>query len=407
MRRRFALAPLAAVALAACQPSDSVTPVETPDVDIATSAPRLVATAGLGTDAQPIPGQYIVLLKPGTSATAVAGNMASITGAPATAVYTTAVNGFAMNMSATQAATLANNPAVASIEPDQIVTASATTQTSAPWGVDRLDQRNLPLSGTFKWEAGGKNVWMYVIDTGIRTDHQQFGGRATLGFNNAAGLAPTGDCNGHGTHVAGTIGGTTYGVAKLVRLIGVRVLDCNGSGTTSGVIAGVDWVTQQKLANPSRLMVANMSLGGGISTALDAAVNNAVARGVTVVVAAGNSNADACNSSPARAANAITVGATNSTDVRASFSNFGSCVDLFAPGVSITSAWNTSSTAAATANGTSMASPHVAGIVAQYLMWNGAATPTVVTNTLLGAATLNKVVSPGTGSPNRLAFTQW
>lgn len=399
MRRRFALLSLSAVTLSACQPADTVTP----DAGVT----PVFAAMPNSTDGQPIPGQYIVLLKPGADGAAVQQQVGTMTGASPSATYSTVVTGFAMAMSSTQAAAVARNPNVASVEADQVVTATATTQFGPTWGIDRLDQRALPLSNSFKWEAGGKNVWMYVIDTGIRTDHTQFGGRASLGFNNAAGQAPTGDCNGHGTHVAGTIGGSTYGVAKLVKLIGVRVLDCNGSGTVSGVIAGVDWVAQQKIANPTRLMVANMSLGGGISTALDAAVNNAVAKGVTVVVAAGNSNVDACTQSPARAASAITVAATASNDSRASFSNFGACVDLFAPGVSITSAWNTSSTALAVASGTSMASPHVAGIVAQYLMWNGSATPAVVTNTLLGAATLNLVSGAGAGSPNRLAFTQW
>lgn len=399
MRLRFAFLSLATVTLAACQPADTVMPDQ--------SITPVFASMPAATEGQPIPGHYIVLLKSGADGAAVQRQVTGVTGALPQLTYSTAVTGFAIAMSATQAATVAQNPSVMSVEADQVVTATATTQLGPTWGIDRLDQRYLPLSNSFKWEAGGKNVWMYVIDTGIRTDHAQFGGRATLGFNNAGGLAPTGDCNGHGTHVAGTIGGVTYGVAKLVRLIGVRVLDCNGSGTVSGVIAGVDWVAQQKIANPSRLMVANMSLGGGASTALDAAVNNAVARGVTVVVAAGNSNADACLSSPARAVNAITVGATASNDSRASFSNFGTCVDLFAPGVSITSAWNTSSTALAVANGTSMASPHVAGMVAQYLMWNGSATPAVVTSTILGAATQNIVTGAGVGSPNRLAFTQW
>ena len=400
MRRRFALLSLASITVAACQPADTVMP----DAPI---APVFAAMPSTSVDGQPIPGHYIVLLKPGADGASVQQHVTTLTGAPPQTTYSTAVSGFAGAMTSTQAAAIAQNPGVATVEVDQVVMASATTQIGPTWGLDRLDQRTLPLSNSFKWEAGGKNVWMYVIDTGIRTDHVEFGGRASLGFNNAGGLAPTGDCNGHGTHVAGTIGGSTYGVAKLVKLIGVRVLDCNGSGTVSGVIAGVDWVAQQKVANPTRLMVANMSLGGGLSTALDAAVNNAVAKGVTVVVAAGTSNVDACTQSPARAASAITVAATASNDSRASFSNFGTCVDLFAPGVSITSAWNTSSSALAIASGTSMASPHVAGMVAQYLMWNGSATPTVVTNTLLGAATLNRVTGAGTGSPNRLAYTQW
>jgi subtilisin family serine protease len=211
----------------------------------------------------------------------------------------------------------------------------------------------------------------------------------------------TSDCNGHGTHVAGTVGGTTWGVAKNTRLVAVRVLDCRGSGTTSGVIAGVDWVT----ANHVKPAVANMSLGGGTSSTLDAAVNNAVAAGVTMVVAAGNSNVDACTASPARAASAITVGATTNTDARASYSNFGSCLDIFAPGSSITSAWYTSNTSTSTISGTSMAAPHVAGAAALYLQGNPTASPSAVTSAIIGDATTGKVTSAGSGSPNRLLYT--
>ena len=241
----------------------------------------------------------------------------------------------------------------------------------------------------------------YIIDTGIRSTHSDFGGRATSGYDAIDGGSAD-DCNGHGTHVAGTVGGTTYGVAKGVSLVAVRVLDCGGSGTTSGVIAGVNWVTSNHGAGQPA--VANMSLGGGASSALDTAVSNSIADGVTYALAAGNSNANACNSSPARTPNAITVGATTSSDARASFSNYGTCVDIFAPGSSITSAWYTSNTATNTISGTSMASPHVAGAAAVYLEANPSATPAQVASALIAAATTGKVTSPGTGSPNRLLY---
>ena len=240
----------------------------------------------------------------------------------------------------------------------------------------------------------------YVIDTGINTTHNDFGGRATSGYDAVDGGAAT-DCNGHGTHVAGSVGGTTYGVAKGVSLVAVRVLDCAGSGTNSGVIAGMDWVT----ANHVKPAVANMSLGGGASTAIDDAVNRMHNAGVTVVVAAGNENQNACNVSPSRAANAITVGATTSSDARASYSNFGSCVDVFAPGSSILSAWYTSNTATNTISGTSMASPHVAGVAALYLQGTPSATPATVANAIVTTATSGVVTSSGTGSPNLLVYS--
>jgi subtilisin family serine protease len=250
---------------------------------------------------------------------------------------------------------------------------------------------------TFNWTGSG--VRAYVIDTGIRTTHSQFGTRAAVSFDAFGGNGQ--DCNGHGTHVAGTIGGSTYGVAKNVLLRAVRVLDCNGSGSTSGVIAGVDWVRQ----NHTPPAVANMSLGGGASSALDTAVNNLHNANVTIAVAAGNSNANACNSSPARAANAVTVGSTTTTDARSSFSNFGTCVDIFAPGSGILSAWFSSNTATATLSGTSMASPHVAGAAALYKQANPGASSTTIRNALVNNATTNVITNVGTGSPNRLLYT--
>ncbi|HET6979153.1 MAG TPA: S8 family peptidase [Pyrinomonadaceae bacterium] len=313
-------------------------------------------------------------------------------------VYQHAVNGFAVDMTPEQAEALSLDFRVKFIEEDGIVTADAT-QANPPWGLDRIDQRNRPLNASYTFNWTGAGVFAYVIDTGIRTTHTQFGGRATNVFDAFGGNGS--DCNGHGTHVAGTIGGSTYGVAKSVNLRGVRVLDCNGSGSTSGVIAGVDFVR----LNHSNPAVANMSLGGGISTALDTAVNNLSNSGVSIAVAAGNSNANACNSSPARAANAITVGATTTTDARASFSNFGTCLDLFAPGQGILSAWFSSNTATATLSGTSMASPHVAGVAALYKQANPSASSTTVRNAIVNGATTNVVTNPGSGSPNRLLYS--
>jgi subtilisin family serine protease len=292
------------------------------------------------------------------------------------------------------------------VEADQPMHAT-TTQTGATWGIDRVDQRNLPLSTTYTYTADGTGVNAYIIDTGIRFSHAQFGGRATSGFDAVDGGSAD-DCNGHGTHVSGTVGGSTYGVAKNVHLVAVRVLDCSGSGTTAGVISGVDWVT----ANHVSPAVANMSLGGGASTTLDNAVASSIASGVTYAVAAGNGNflgiaANACNSSPARVATALTVGATDQTDKKASFSNYGTCLDLFAPGVNITSSWYGSDTATNTISGTSMATPHVVGVAALYLQGNPSATPATVSAALVANATTGKVTSPGTGSPNRLLFENY
>jgi subtilisin family serine protease len=315
-------------------------------------------------------------------------------------VYQNALNGFAVEMTPEQAEELSLDFRVKYVEEDGVVTADVT-QTNPPWGLDRIDQRNLPLSASYTYNWTGSGVRVYVIDTGIRTAHTQFGGRASNVFDAFGGNGQ--DCHGHGTHVSGTVGGSTYGVAKSSLLRGVRVLNCSGSGSNSGVIAGVDWVRVNRI-NPA---VANMSLGGGISSALDTAVNNLSNSGVAIAVAAGNSNANACNSSPARAANAITVGSTTTSDARSSFSNFGTCLDIFAPGSGILSAWFTSNTATATLSGTSMASPHVAGVAALYKQANPSASATTIRNAIVNGATTNVVTNAGSGSPNRLLYSRF
>ncbi|MEV1066671.1 S8 family peptidase [Streptomyces sp. NPDC050263] len=313
--------------------------------------------------------------------------------------FTSALNGYTATLSATEARRLAADPAVAAVEQNQTVRLADTTQSSAPWGLDRVDQSALPLSGTYTYpDTAGGGVTAYVIDTGVRITHSQISGRAAYGYDAVDGDTTASDGNGHGTHVATTIAGSTYGVAKKANIVAVRVLNNAGSGTTAGVIAGIDWVT----ANHSGPSVANMSLGGSASASLDTAVANSIASGVTYAVAAGNSAANASSYSPARVASAITVGATTSTDARASYSNYGSVLDVFAPGSSITAGWYTSDTATNTISGTSMATPHVAGAAAVYLAGHTSATPAQVATALTGGATTGVVTSPGTGSPNRL-----
>ncbi|EWC60020.1 Alkaline serine exoprotease A precursor [Actinokineospora spheciospongiae] len=315
--------------------------------------------------------------------------------------YQATVRGFAGEMTEAEARRLAADPSVERVEQNSVVT-TQDTQTGATWGLDRIDQQALPLNGTYTYPNTAGNVRAYVIDTGIRTSHQQFGGRATWGTNTTGDGNDT-DCNGHGTHVAGTIGGATHGVAKGVQLTAVKVLDCAGSGSFAQVVAGVDWVTQNHVSGPA---VANLSLGGpGTNTTLENAIRASIADGVVYAIAAGNSSTNACNQTPARTAEAITVGATTSTDARASYSNYGTCVDLFAPGSDITSAGSGGDTATAVMSGTSMASPHVAGAAALVLGANPALSPQQVTDNLLGSAVQGRVGNAGTGSPNRFLHT--
>jgi len=313
--------------------------------------------------------------------------------------FNDAANRLAAFMTQKQDSSLSDDSRVRFVEEDSVVEA-LVTQNNPPWGLDRIGQRDLPLNRIYSYTTTGAGVNAYIIDTGIRRTHTQFGGRALVGFDAVGDGQNTNDCHGHGTHVSGTVGGSTFGVAKNVRLFAVRVLSCSGSGSTSGVIAGVDWVTAHHIS-PA---VANMSLGGGVSTALDTAVRNSISSGVTYAIAAGNSNTNAASSSPARVTEAITVGATTTTDARSSFSNFGSVVDVFAPGSSILSAWNTSDTATNTISGTSMATPHVAGVVARFLQANPGATPAQARNDIVNAATLNHLNGIPAGTANRLLF---
>ncbi|OLF16430.1 S8 family peptidase [Actinophytocola xanthii] len=351
----------------------------------------------LGTDsATAIEDSFIVVFKDGS--TARPDSTAAKYGAKVDMRYTAALNGFAGTMSEQTAKRIAADPAVEFVQQNQTVSIAADQPNPPSWGLDRIDQRNLPLNSNYTYETGASNVTVYVIDTGMDFDHPDFGTRATSGFDAVDGGAAD-DCHGHGTHVAGTVGGTAHGVAKEARLVGVRVLNCSGGGTTAQVVAGIDWVTN----NATEPAVANMSLGGGVDAAIDAATSRSIASGVTYAIASGNSNANACNTSPARVPEAITVNSSNIGDSRSSFSNWGTCTDIFAPGESITSAWLNGGTR--TISGTSMASPHVAGAAALYLSANPAASPQAVRDALVGNATPNKIPNPGNGSPNLLLFT--
>ncbi len=356
---------------------------------------------------RPVPNEYIVVLNDLAAGPkgehslvpTVAANLRAIHGGTVKRVYQHALSGFSIRLPEAAARRLSLDPRVAFVEENSEITLSST-QANATWGLDRIDQRNLPLSTTYTYNSTGTGVKAYVIDTGIRATHQDLAGRVLAGTNTVDGTPSTEDCNGHGTHVSGTIGGTTFGVAKNVTLVAVRVFGCGNSTTIASIIAGVDWVTGNHQAGQPA--VANMSLGGGANAALDTAVRNMISDGVSVAIAAGNGNilgfpVNSCNQSPARVAEGITVGASDINDAKASFSNYGTCVDLHAPGVSITSSWATSDTATNTISGTSMASPHVAGVAAQYLQLNPAATPAQVQQAIKDLSTKGIVTGTAGG----------
>ncbi|MEJ8637182.1 S8 family peptidase [Streptomyces sp. MS2.AVA.5] len=346
---------------------------------------------------------YIVTLRESAAdAGSTAGRaLAAEYGAKIRKTYSAALNGYSVQLSEAQARRFAADPAVVSVVQNRVFTATATQPNPPSWGLDRIDQRALPANRSYTYpDTAGEGVTAYIIDTGVRITHSDFGGRASYGYDAIDNDNTAQDGNGHGTHVAGTVAGTAHGVAKKARIVGVRVLDNSGSGTTEQVVAGIDWVTR----NAVKPAVANLSLGGGVDPALDTAVRNSIASGVTYAIAAGNDGANASNYSPARVTEAITVGSTTSTDARSSFSNYGTVLDIFAPGSSITSSWNTGDAATNTISGTSMATPHVAGAAALYLAANRTATPAQVSTALTTAATSGVVGSPGTGSPNRLLY---
>lgn len=385
----------AALSLAACADEPLSPPLAAP-------AASLHATAPAG---DVIPGQYIVVFNDDVSdVPGLARSLASVAGSSPRYTYTSAIKGFAAAMSSQAAAALARNPNVAYVEQDQVMRASVT-QSGAVWGLDRINQRNLPLDGTYTYTYTGSTVRAYIIDTGTDVGHAEFEGRAQNVYDAFGGNGN--DCNGHGTHVAGTVGGKTYGVAKKAMIRGVRVLDCAGSGSTSGIISAIDWIRINRI-NPA---VANMSLGGGYSGSLNTAVNNLASSGVFVAVAAGNENQDACNVSPASAASAYTTAASTSSDYKASYSNYGSCVDAYAPGSSVKSAWiGSGTTETNTISGTSMASPHVAGVSALIKHRYGDISSSSVTTYLNNAATTGVISGNPSGTVNRLLYkyvTAW
>jgi subtilisin family serine protease len=392
MRTRLLTLLMVPLALAGCQ---EITQPDVADGDI--TAPTAALRAG-----QAIPGQFIVTLREGTSPAAVARDH----GVEPIYTYHTVLNGFAGQMSDAARSGLLRDARVTRVEQDGIVTTVAT-QSNATWGLDRVDQRSLPLNTSYTYDATGSGVNAYIIDTGILYSHTDFGVRAKFGYDAFTDGQNGKDCNGHGTHVASTTGGTTWGVAKGVTLWAVRVLNCSGSGTFSGVIAGMDWVAD----NHESPAVANMSLGGGSSTSVNDAVGRLFDKGVAVIVAAGNGNMggreqNACGYSPAGAPKAYTVGATTKTDSKTSWSNYGDCVNIFAPGAGITGAWYTSNTATNTISGTSMASPHVAGVAALWLEGKTGVTAADVWTALTTNSTKNIVTNSKTAS-NHLVHSLW
>lgn len=368
---------------------------------IACSGENSSTTGTTGAAAPAAAKRYIVVLNASLQAgPATAASVALARGITPERIYQRVLPGFVATLDPAGLAALRNDPRVKYIEEDQVVTINTTQTNPVNWGLDRIDQKSLPLNKAYTYNTTGAGVHLYDIDTGLNLSHVDLAGRIGAGVDEIGDGNGVNDCNGHGTHTATTVAGTTYGVAKGMTVHPVRVLDCGGSGTNSQVIAGIDWVT----ANHQSPAVANMSLGGSASTALDQAVAASVASGVVYTVSAGNSSVNACTQSPAREPSAITTAASNKTDKRASFSNFGSCVDIFAPGVAITAGYIGSSTATAVLSGTSMAAPHVAGVAALYLEGNPTATPAQVTSALITNATPNKIGNAGAGSPNRLLY---
>jgi subtilisin family serine protease len=360
---------------------------ESPAAARATAAAPLQAAApGQGVD-----GSYIVVLKEGADPRSVA----AVAGVSPRHVYTAVLNGFAGTLNQGQLTALRHNPGVDYVEQEQ-TGGIQVTQTNAPWGIDRIDQRNLALNTTYSYTTSGTGVRVYVIDSGLQANHPQFGTRASNVYDYAGGSGA--DCNGHGTHVGGTIGGTTYGVAKNVYLRGVRVVDCGGYGGTAEVIAAMDWVR----LNHIKPAVANMSLGYPYSAAVNTAATNMINAGIFTAVASGNENQNACNVSPASAAGTLTVNASDRYDARASFSNYGGCTDIYAPGVSVTSSWIGSSTN--TISGTSMASPHAAGVGALYKSSFGDAASSTIVSWIINQATTNVITGNPAGTPNRLLY---
>lgn len=391
MRFNRALAVAGLVVVVAACADDQSTPVASSEQVSASQLTRLRSAA----PGKKIEGSYIVVLKEGVSARAVMA-VAGIRN-PKFEYSPETLNGFNAELNQGQLNALMHNPNVDYIEEEQIFEVGAT-QSGATWGIDRTDQRSLPLSGTYSYNNTGSGVYVYVIDTGILSSHTQFGGRARNVWNGVGGTNE--DCHGHGTHVAGTIGGSTYGMAKAAQLRGVKVFNCSG-GTGSGtVVAAIDWVRQNR-QNPA---VANMSLGGPYSSATNTATNNLSASGVFVAVAAGNENQNACNVSPASASGAMTVASSDRSDYKSSFSNYGSCVKIYAPGSSITSAWWSSTTATNTISGTSMASPHVAGLAAAIKQTNPSASHNAIRDWMINNATTSVIRNNPTGTPNRLLF---